>query len=52
MNGQLMNAWLNYKYEGDMEDMEYEHKLVCKQLLESEIKYEKLWEEDWNNLYD
>ena len=49
MGGQSMDAWLEYKYEGDIDDIDY--KEIYSKKLRGEKRYDYAWEREWNNLY-
>lgn len=45
-----MALWLDFKYEGYIEDAYY--KEVYSKRLEEEEEYDNLLNEEWNNLYN
>lgn len=49
MSGQDTEAWLSYKYEGDIDDIDY--KELYSKKLRDEKRYDYAWEREWNNLY-
>lgn len=49
MKGQDVASWLDYKYQGDIDDIDY--KEVFSKALRSEKRYDYALEREWNNLY-
>lgn len=49
MKGQDVASWLDYKYQGDIDDIDY--KEVFSKNLRREKRYDYALEREWNNLY-
>ena len=49
MKGQDVTSWLDYKYQGDIDDIDY--KEVFSKVLRAEKRYDYALEREWNNLY-
>lgn len=45
-----MALWSNFKYEGDIDDVDY--KEIYSKRLEEEEEYDNSLNQEWNHLYD
>lgn len=50
MSGHDSRVWLDYKYNGDIEDTYY--KEIYTKRLEEEEEYDNSLDKEWNNLYN
>ena len=50
MGGQEAMAWVDFKYEGEIDDIDYQEKFS--KSLRDEKRYDYALEREWNNLYN